>query len=138
MAEMKTKPHDSDVEAYLNAIEDEQQRADAFAVLNLMRKATGTEPKMWGNGLIGFGQYHYKYPSGREGDWFLTGFAPRKNMISISIMSGLDRYGKILSSLGKFKTGKSCLNVKRLDDVDLPTLGKLVQQSVVDMKKMYK
>jgi len=138
MAEHKSKRNDGDVEAYLNAIKDEQQRADALTILDIMRKATKAEPRMWGHGLIGFGQYHFKHAGGREGDWFLTGFAPRKDKLSISIMTGFDNYPDLMGTLGKYKTGKACLNIRKLDDVHLPTLRKLVQQSVKDMIKAHK
>jgi hypothetical protein len=95
-----------------------------------MREITGEEPAMWGSSIVGFGSYHYVYASGREGDWFLTGFAPRKQALTMYIMSGFSEYDELLEKLGKFKTGKACLYVKKLDDIHLPTLKKLIRQSV--------
>ena len=135
MAELKTQPTDEDVEAYLNMVEDEQKREDCFAILELMADVTGEAPKMWGDSIVGFGSYHYTYASGREGDWFLTGFAPRKRNLTLYIMSGFDEYEGLLEQLGKHKTGKSCLYIKRLDDVDRPTLRKLVERSVEHMRQ---
>lgn len=130
MAELKTRPTGASVEDFLNGIEDEQRRRDCFTVLELMRQATQAEPQMWGDSIVGFGSYHYRYTSGREGDWFLTGFSPRKQDLTLYIMSGFDEYDALLDGLGKHKTGKACLYIKRLEDVDLPTLQRLIQESV--------
>lgn len=135
MAEMKTKPNEQNVEEFLNGIDDEKKRADCFAVLELMQQITGEEPTMWGDSIVGFGRYHYKYASGREGDWPLTGFSPRKQNLTLYITSGFDQYDHLLDRLGKFKTGKSCLYVKKLEDVDRPTLEELVKQSVEHMRQ---
>ncbi len=137
MADLKTKPTDNDVTKFLNSVTDEQKRKDCFAILNLMKCITGEEPKMWGASMIGFGSYHYKYESGREGDWFLSGFSPRKQNISLYIMAGFDRYDELMSRLGKFKTGKSCLYVKNLDQINMEVLGELIRESVEYMKKKY-
>jgi len=134
MAELKTKPTDQSVQAFLNAVEPEQRRADCFKLLELMRQVTQAEPRMWGNSIVGFGDYHYKYASGREGDWFLTGFSPRKQNLTLYIMPGLEQHADLLSHLGKYTTGKGCLYVKRLSDVHLPTLKKLLQASVRELK----
>ena len=112
------------------AIEDERKRADARTVAGIMRDATGDEPRMWGPGIVGFGSYHYKYASGREGDWMLTGFSPRARNLTLYIMSGFREYEDLLARLGKHKTGKSCLYVNKLDDVDLDVLRELVERSV--------
>jgi hypothetical protein len=130
MAELKTQPNDQSVEAFLNGVTDEKQRQDSFAVLELMKKLTGAEPKMWGTSIVGFGSYHYKYASGREGDWFLTGFSPRKQSLTLYIMAGFSRHDTLMSKLGKFKTGKSCLYIKRLEDVDRDVLKELIKESV--------
>jgi hypothetical protein len=130
MAELKTQPSDASVEEFLNGIADEQKRADCFTLLGLMRKATGAEPKMWGDSIVGFGTYRYKYASGREGDWMQIGFSPRKQNLTLYIMSGFSRYDDLMKSLGKHSTGKSCLYIKRLEDVDMPTLETLVRESV--------
>ncbi len=135
MADLKTRANDQSVEAFLNQIENEKRRQDCVTLLKLMQEATASEPRMWGDSIIGFGSYHYKYESGREGDWFLAGFSPRKQNLTLYIMSGFERYDELMSKLGKFKTGKSCLYVNRLEDVDLETLRELVQQSVDHMLK---
>ncbi|MBE7543936.1 MAG: DUF1801 domain-containing protein [Bryobacteraceae bacterium] len=135
MAELKTKQTQASVSAFLDAVENEQRRADCRTVLNLMRAVTGEEPKMWGPSMVGFGSYHYKYASGREGDWFVTGFSPRKQDLTLYIMAGFDRYDELMAKLGKYKTGKSCLYLKRLSDVDLGVLRELVAASVEAMRQ---
>jgi hypothetical protein len=136
MAELKTKRNEGDVEAFLNAVPDEKKRQDSFAILELMKQVTGEEPVMWGDSIVGFGSYHYKYASGREGDWFLTGFSPRKQNLTLYIMAGFDEFEHLLSKLGKHSTGKSCLYVKKLDDVDTNVLKELVKQSVEHMERV--
>jgi hypothetical protein len=135
MAELKTKKTDASVEEFLRGIADPQQQEDSFTVLELMKEVTKAQPKMWGSSVIGFGNYRCKYDSGRELDWFLTGFSPRKGKLTLYIMSGLDDRDELLRKLGKYKTGKSCLYIKRLEDIDLPTLRKLVQRSVQSLSK---
>ena len=130
MAELKTQPSDDSIEAFLNGVADEKKRQDCFTILELMQQVTDTEPRMWGDSIVGFGSYHYKYASGREGDWFLTGFSPRKQNLTLYIMAGFDQYDALLEKLGKFKIGKSCLYIKKIEDIDLPTLKQLVKQSV--------
>lgn len=130
MAELKTKPTDNDVTAFLNRIEDQQKREDAFAILEMMREATGAEPKMWGESIIGFGDYHYRYASGREGDWFQVGFSPRKQSLTLYLTYGYEEKTDLLGALGKYKTGKACLYVKRLSDVNQDTLKQLIRSSV--------
>jgi len=137
MAELKTKPNDGSVDAFMSGIADEKVRQDCLTILELMQQASGAAPKMWGDSIIGFGIYHYKYASGREGDWFVTGFSPRKQNLTLYIMSGFDQYDELMSRLGKHKTGKSCLYIKKLEDIDLATLKELVQQSVEIMRKTY-
>ncbi|MEW5987493.1 MAG: DUF1801 domain-containing protein [Chloroflexota bacterium] len=129
MAELKTKLTEQSVEAFLNTVADERKRQDCYTILELMREATGAEPKMWGDSIVGFGRYHYKYASGREGDWFLAGFSPRKQNLTLYIMGGFDTYEELMVQLGKYTTGKSCLYVKRLADVNLQVLQELVRQS---------
>jgi hypothetical protein len=130
MAELKTKENDSDVETFLNQITDKQKREDCFAVIELMKNITGSEPKMWGASVVGFGNYHYKYESGREGDWFITGFSPRKANLTLYIMSGFSHYEELLAKLGKHKIGSSCLHIKKLDNVDLDVLSEMIENSV--------
>jgi hypothetical protein len=133
MAELKTKQSDESVAEFLNGITDEKKRRDSWTILELMKEVTGMEPKMWGSSMVGFGAYHYKYASGREGDTFLTGFSPRKQNLTLYIMGGFDRYDELLQSLGKHTTGKACLYIKKLEDVDRATLKELVRQSVEHM-----
>ncbi len=130
MAELKTQPNAASVEAFLDGVTDETKRDDCYALMDLMRGVTGEEPKMWGGSIVGFGSYHYKYASGREGDWFLTGFSPRKQNLTLYIMSGFSRHDELMAKLGKHKTGKSCLYVKKLADVDGEVLHELVERSV--------
>jgi hypothetical protein len=135
VAELKTKQNDQSVEVFLNGIEGEKKRQDSFVILDLMKQVTGKEPKMWGDSIVGFGNYHYKYTTGREGDMPLVGFSPRKQNLTLYIMSGFDEYNELLRKLGKYKTGKSCLYINKLEDVDLQTLRELVRLSVEDMLK---
>ena len=129
MAQLKTQKNEAGVEEFLNGVTEEKKREDSFAILELMQDVTGEEPKMWGPSIIGFGDYHYKYASGREGEWFLAGFSPRKKNLTLYIMAGFDNYDSLLEDLGKYKTGKSCLYINELEDVDIPTLRELVRQS---------
>ena len=129
MAELKTKPTDASVDAYLAAIPDEERREECKVIAEMMQRATKVKPQMWGS-MVGFGSYHYKYPTGREGDWFLTGFAPRKQALTLYIMAGFVQYDELLNKLGKYRTGKSCLYIKKLQDVDLEVLEKLEELTV--------
>lgn len=137
MAELKTQQTDASVQAYLEAIDDEQRRHDCMAITVLMRRVTKEEPKMWGAGIVGFGSYHYKYESGHEGDACLVGFASRKGDISLYIMSGFESRERLLAELGKHKTGKACLYIKRLSDVQIPVLEKLISESVAHIRRRY-
>lgn len=130
MAGNKTQPTDADVDEFMAGIENDRRRSDARTVLALMREATGEEPRMWGDAIVGFGQYHYRYDSGREGDWFLAGFSPRKSNLVVYLMSGFPRHAELMSKLGKHRTGSSCLYINRLEDVDLDVLRELVRRSV--------
>ncbi len=132
MAELKTQKNDASVEAFLHTV-DEKRREDCFALLKLMDEVTGAPAKMWGSAIVGFGEYHYKYASGREVDWMLVGFSPRKHNLTLYIMSGFDRYDELLGKLGKHSVGKSCLYIKRLADVDTDVLRQLVEASVAHM-----
>lgn len=129
MAELKTKQTDRSVEDFLDSIPDDKKREDSYTILELMKNATGLEPKMWGDSIIGFGSYHYCYESGREGDWFLTGFSPRKQNLTLYVMAGFTQYEALLQKLGKFSTGKACLYIKKIEDIDMPTLEELIRQS---------
>ena len=137
MAELKTKKTDASVSDFLATIEDGAKRADCEQLRAIMSDLTGDEPAMWGAGLVGFGHYHFTYASGREGDWFRVGFAPRARNITLYIMSGFDAYDGIMARLGKFKTGKSCLYVKQLSDVDEAVLRELISASLDYLKQTY-
>ena len=130
MAGLKTVPNDGSVEAFLDGVADDRKRRDSYTVLSLMREATGAEPQMWGDSIVGFGSYHFKYKSGREGDWFQVGFSPRKQSLTLYLVSGFDQYDALLSKLGKYKTGKSCLYITKIEDIDLATLQELIERSV--------
>jgi hypothetical protein len=133
MSTLKTRPTDQDGSAFLTQIDNPHKRADSQALLELMQRVTGQPPVMWGDSIVGFGRYHYQYASDREGDWFLTGFSPRAQYLTLYIMSGFDPYDSLLTKLGKYKTGKSCLYIKRLSDIDLDILEALVRASVEHM-----
>src|SRR6266550_7216101 len=138
MADNKTKPTKASVAAFIDALTDQSRRADAKVLVKLMQSATGEKPKMWGPSIIGFGSYHYTYESGREGDMPLAGFSPRKQNLTLYNMGGFERYDDLLKKLGKHTTGKGCLYIKRLDDVDLPTLKSLIEESVKHFKQKAK
>lgn len=133
MADLKTKATKASVSKFLRDIKDEKKKADSLAIQEMMAQVTKAEPEMWGTSIVGFGRYRYKYASGREGEWFLTGFSPRKQNLTLYIMSGFAEYDSLLKKLGKYTTGKSCLYIKRLDDVHVPTLKRLIQKSVKHM-----
>ena len=137
MAENKTQPTQLKVSEFINSIEDKVKRADCRELMKLMSETTGNRAKMWGTSIVGYGKYHYKYASGREGDFFLTGFSPRKQALTIYIVSGFSINPKLMEKLGKYKTGKSCLYVKKLDDVDRSALAQLVKESVAYIRKKY-
>jgi hypothetical protein len=133
MAEVKTKETTASVAQFLKGISDTQRREDCRAVAEIMRDVTGEEPKMWGSSIVGFGRYHYKYESGREGDWMITGFSPRKGDLTLYIMGGFESSPELMKKLGKYKTGKTCLYIKKLADVNIGVLRKLVTKSVKSM-----
>ena len=138
MAELKTKPTKESVEAFLNKIPEPERRADCFAVAKIMEEITGEKPKMWGPSIVGFGSYHYKYASGREGDWLMMGFSPRKKDLTLYLMMGFEKHGELMEKLGKHSASKSCLYIKRLSDIHVPTLKKLVKLSLKDLKDYIK
>jgi hypothetical protein len=136
MAELKTRKTEKSVEAFLRGISDPKRRTDCEAVAAIMKKATGEKPKMWGPAIVGFGDLRYVTESGREGDWFVTGFSPRKDNLTLYIMPGIQKFATLLKTLGKHKTGKSCLYIKTLEDVDQAVLRKIVESSVALVKKL--
>lgn len=137
MAENKTQFNDASVTEFLDAVPDARKRQDCYAVLAMMREITGEEPQMYGASIVGFGRYHYKYASGREGDAPLTGFSPRKQNLTLYIMAGFDQYEQLLARLGKFKLGQSCLYIKKLDDVEADALREMVRQSVAAVRRAH-
>lgn len=137
MAENKTKPTKKSVTAFIKDIQDEQMRRDARKVAAMMREATGTRAKMWGASIVGFGEYHYKYASGREGDFMITGFSPRKQALTLYVIPGFRHFEALMGKLGKYKTGKSCLYIRRLSDVDEQVLKRLITASVKYMREHY-
>src|SRR5690349_19338194 len=135
MAELKTKKNEASVEGFLNTIKDEQARMDSLEIIKIMKQATKSDPKMWGSSIIGFGTTHLKYPSGRELDWMLIGFSPRKQNLTLYLGLGAGGYEPLLKKLGKHTTGKGCLYIKKLADVDTKVLKELVNQSAKTIKK---
>ncbi len=135
MAELKTKPNAASVAAFLKGIPDPERRRDCLAVKRIMERATGSKPRMWGKAVVGFGSYKYKYPTGTQGEWFLTGFSPRKQNLTLYIMAGFEFKKDLMRRLGEFGTGKSCLYIKRLADVDAAVLEQLVRASVKYMRQ---
>ena len=135
-AKVKTTKNDASVADFLSSIGDDEKREDCNRIAKIMRDATGDAGKMWGSSIVGFGEYHYKYKSGREGDWMKIGFSPRKQAITLYIMDGFEKRDGLMKKLGKHKTGKSCLYIKRLSDVDMETLQELIAQSLnfIDQK----
>lgn len=137
MPENKTKPTQQSATAFIDRLDDKQRRVDAKKVASMMRKATGARATMWGESIVGFGQYHYKYASGREGDFLLTGFSSRKQALTLYIMAGFSEFGALMNKLSQYKTGKSCLYIKSLADVDEKVLEQLINRSVKYMCKNY-
>lgn len=137
MSGNKTIPTGAPVQRFLSEIPDERKRRDSLDLVGLMSSITGAQPKMWGSSIVGFGQYHYRYESGREGDCFLTGFSPRKSALTIYVMPGFSRYEEQLKQLGPHRTGKSCLYLKTLDTVDRDVLEGIFRDSVARMRRKY-
>lgn len=135
MAELKTKENNASVKKFIDAVPDEQVRKDCYAIIDMMKAATKCEPKMWGTAIVGFDSYHYIYDSGREGDMCLIGFSPRKQNITLYLMLGLHEDPALMKKLGKHKTGKGCLYINSLEDVDVKALKTLIKNSVAAMKK---
>jgi len=138
MAEMKTKPTNESVKDFLNRIPDAERREDCLAVAKMMEDITGEKPKMWGPSIVGFGSYHYKYASGREGDWPMAAFSPRKKDLTVYLMMGFEKHTELMEKLGKYSHAKSCLYIKRLSDIHLPTLKKLIKTSIKELNAYLK
>ena len=130
MAENKTKPTAKSVPEFLEEIEDPKRRADCLTIAALMEKLSSSKPKMWGDSIVGFGDYRYEYASGRKGDWFQVGFSPRKQNLTIYVMAYLEFYSDLLEGLGKYKHGKGCLYIKKLEDIDMDVLENLISTSI--------
>ncbi len=138
MADNKITKTGASVTEFLRSIENPQMRADAKKVASIMRRVTGKRAKMWGSSIVGYGTYHYKYDSGREGDFMVTGYSPRKQALTVYVMPGFSKFAPLMKKLGKYKTGKSCLYIKRLSEVNEDVLEQLIDQSVQLMRKTYK
>lgn len=136
-AELKTKKNTASVSTFLNSIKDPKRKKDAKAVLKLMKEVTGQKAVMWGKSIVGFGTYTYTYASGRTGDWMRIGFSPRQQSLTLYIMPGFDNAKDLMKQLGPYKTGKSCLYIKDLDQIHIPTLKKIMKNSLKEMDKMY-
>ena len=137
MAELKTRPTEQNIDGFLSRVEDPVRSQDAERICRMMERITRRKPQMWGTSIVGFGAYLYSYASGRIGEWPLTGFSPRKQALTLYIMSGFDEYDELLDRLGKYRTGKSCLYLKRLDQVDEKVLASLIRRSVAHLRKTW-
>jgi hypothetical protein len=135
-SDVKTKVNTASVTAFLDGVADEQKRSDCLDILKMMKQVTREEPKMWGATIVGFGSFHYKGKSGREGDWMLTGFSPRKQNLTVYIIGGFEAHAALLKKLGKFTTSMGCLYLRKLDDVDRKVLKELVRASVKRVKEV--
>lgn len=129
MSDLKTRPTDEKPETFIEKVEHPTRKADSYELLKMMKEVTNKDPVMWGSSIVGFGSYHYKYASGREGEWLKTGFSPRKRNLSVYISSGFDGYESLLEKLGKHRLGKGCLYINKLADVDKDVLRKIIQKS---------
>lgn len=137
MSDLKTQPTTASVDAFIDAVDDEDRREDCRIVAGMMAEITGAPGVMWGSSIVGFGNYHYRYASGREGDFFEAGFSPRKRALTLYVMAGFSEYDDLLAKLGKYSTGKSCLYVKRLADVDVEVLHEMLTRSVAFIRAKY-
>jgi len=137
MAEAKTKLTEKSVDSFIATVEDDKVREDCYTIINLMEKVTGEKPKMWGSAIVGFGKYTYKYESGRSGEICMTGFSPRKANITLYVLAGFPEQAELLQDLGKHKSGKGCLYIKKLDDVNINILKSLIKESITFLKERY-
>lgn len=134
MAELKTQPTDQDVQSFLQSIPDEKRRRDSQVIAEMMRSITGKEPRMWGEAMVGYGDHHYRYATGREGDWFCVGFSPRKQNLTVYLTYGFEKDQELMQRLGKVKTGKACLYINKLEDIDQQALKELIEKSYASYK----
>ncbi len=137
MSELKTKQNEASVDSFLDSVGSDRRREDSFTVLELMKRITGDEPRMWGAAIVGFGSYRYKYASGRSGEMPRIGFSPRKQSLTVYVMPGFSDYDELLSRLGKHRTGKSCLYINKLADIDMGVLEDLIRSALDAMRKKY-
>lgn len=137
MAKVKTAQNNQSVSAFIASVENEQRKADSQVLLTLFQELSGEEPKMWGDSIIGFGAYHYKYKSGREGEWFLTGFSPRKQNLTVYIMGGFSPHEESLKNLGKYKNSTGCLYINKLTDIDMEVLKEIIVKSIKVIQKAH-
>jgi len=137
MADPKTKRNRKSVKKFLNSVDNERRRDDAYAICDVMEKLTKCKPEMWGDSIVGFGTYRYVYESGREGDWMLVAFSPRKSNLTLYIMTGFSKFEELLSQLGKHKKSKACLYINKLEDIDMKILKKIIRESIKAVKKKY-
>ena len=137
MTELKTKQNESSVNDFIEKIEDPEKKKASKQIMKILETISKNKAKMWGDSIIGFGKYHYKYKSGREGDWMRIGFSPRKQNLTLYIMDGFEKYSELMEKLGKFKTGKSCLYIKKMQDIDINILKELVAESLLHMEKLF-
>jgi len=137
MAEAKTKPTEKTVDSFIATVEDDKVRADCYTIINLMEKVTGEKPKMWGPAIVGFGKYTYKYESGRSGEICMTGFSPRKANITLYVLAGFPGQAELLDKLGKHTSGKGCLYIKKLADINIDVLESLIKESIKFLKEKY-
>lgn len=135
MSDLKTKRNNASVKDFINQIEHDRKRKEAFLLLEIFEEITQCKAEMWGDSIIGFGSYHYQYESGRSGEWMLTGFSPRKQNFSIYVMSGVQSFDSILPQLGKHKSSKACLYINKLEDVDLSVLKEIIKKSFEYVKE---
>jgi len=137
MSDLKTKRNNADVDVFISTVGNETRRHDSYQVLEIMKKVTKKSPEMWGDNIVGFGTYYYQYESGQEGNWFTTGFSPRKQNLTLYIMPGFSQLEDLLAKLGKHKLGKSCLYINKLSDVNLKVLEQITKSSVVQLCKQH-
>ena len=138
MTELKTRPTRASVDKFLKSVEDETKQADCRTLVEIMQRVTGAKPVMWGPSIVGFGSYHFRYASGREGDWMLAGFSPRKRDLTVYVMAGFKKAEKTLAKLGKHRASSGgCLYLKRLSDIDLNQLETLIRDSVEHLRRVH-
>ena len=137
MADNKTLPNNASVKDFITKVEHKRRKQDAETLLDFMNEITGLQPVMWGDSIIGYGKYHYQYKSGHQGDYFLTGFSPRKTAMTIYIMPGFNKHEKQLKKLGKYKNSVSCLYITNLDNIDMNVLREIIEDSIKHMKEIY-